>query len=492
MPRNKRKSKTNVQRLPHGERTEVGAKVAVAEAGSGAAGSVTVTRPPFQLRAPARVAQGRGTGPIVSDDVLAKVLLAAGPPAMMAAARVSVQWRRVALEVFGRLQSFDLGAVFRGRGGKGRGPVPSEAKLLGMLSALTALERLSLRSWLYSDCFPDVAGVVMKRFRSRCLRDLDVSGLPFTGNDLYRVLDGCPSLAFLRLVACPNVNDALLEGFAAVCAQRGKKLELVDVSSCPSVTPAGIKALLDRRVAKAVHANRCRRLDNLLWRPSHEPALDTLSLNECVDLTQFGVEGPRDFENINLSQCLHLHSLLLFAHDNTGAIIPRRIKQLNLAGCVALSSITVSRPRTGPLAGAPVAQVAELLPAWHQFQNLEKLLLFRARSLPNAVFSTVFGLSQEACSLPNLRTLRLNGCIRLETLRLVAYAHLELVDCSGCLNLQVIEVRECWQLQSLLLHNRKAPLTRVHISVPIGCEISGLRHDWHWESAASHQSVRWP
>lgn len=420
----------------------------------------------------------RSRPPRLDDEALAKLLLGAGPAAILAALRVCVQWRRVALELLSDVSHVDLGKIYATEGG--RMTPPSYGQVLNVLQRFPNLSTLVLHKWLYDDVLQDVAGCICTNFESTTLRDVEFGGVFVQGRDLARLVRGCPNVRTVRLSDHESVDDDLLRDFAAFYKghrRKGTDLRCVTLARTRTVSNMGVVLLLANIAPAVFAATRCHGLRDVYWESTRSEPMEKLSVTNCNNLfffRMFIAQDRHDVFDLNLSQCTQLAKILLRI-DGLGTTRAFIMRRLNLSGCRALRSISV------PQADRP----------WQVFENLEELVLFGVHNLAPQYFSSVFGLDQTECALPNLRRLILTGC-RLEALKLIGYKHLTSVDVSGCPQLHSLAIRDSWQMETLGLMGRRTPYQSVHLVLPVKCVVRGRRAQWNWESYQSNQTVTYP
>lgn len=505
MPNNRR---SKVQRLPKAERRHASSKIVVLDAAKGAihipsvpgshpasaGGAAQVSGPVLvQSATPAPVQQPcdlsttssgplpAGTQPVrlppLPDDVLAKLLVAAGPAAVAAALGVSTQWRRVGKTLIARISRVDLGRMYVGEKGERKAP-PTYRQLLQMLQQFPCLNTLVIRNWLYQDVMEDVASHVCANYKSQSLESAEFAGVSLRLTDLRMILQQCPNLRRLRLENHTSVDEALLKGFASsypsIDKQICKGLQSIILARCPNVRREGVSQVLQHVKPAVLTITRCNDLRRLHWKSTRVNVMEKFTATNCNNLNECLIDipdGRKGVSELNLSQCPKLGKIRISGRADVFAI---GLRKLNLSGCGVLSDWQMS-------------DASETL----RFDNMEELNLFGVNKLSPESLSRLFGFDSGVCQLPSLRKLDMNGS-RISTLKLIGYENLVSVNLSGCPELSELEIRDSWGIESLNVTGRKAPLRSVNLILPTKCVVSGKRRHWYWEGYASNQTFLYP
>ena len=206
-----------------------------------------------------------------------------------------------------------------------------------------------------------------------------------------RVTPRRPPAGGLTSVALRGARALTGVGAASLLRERG--LESVDVSHCPRVTDACLRAPLGASLA-AVDARGCRGLRRVaLLDATAAPSLTTLTLAACP-----GLEAVT----------LNLPSLIT----------------LSVSGCRSLVELEVSAPSLTALAASGCPSLTTLWPAG-ACPALADVNLFGARSLPSAA------LEPALAGAATLTRLVVNGGTSLSRLRVPSHS-LAALDAAGC------------------------------------------------------------
>jgi hypothetical protein len=418
---------------------------------------------------------------ITPDDVLQRVLRAAGRPAVIVALRVSRQWRRVALYILETVRAVNVPTLFR--------DVPNHevthARILRTILTIPMLTSLSFRGWPTSSSLTGVASALMQSLSSTTLTDIDLSGLEFDAQDLTQLLNHCPALVTIRMVGCSCVTDSVVQRLlssrrAAIKDADVPPYDTIDVSECP-ISKDGLVYLLNCPFVDNVVATKgtCRGV--VVASRVHAKALNLSASKSSffVGLTvSFGA-----LLSLNLSQCHSLTSVSLVPLVASGP--PLALQHLNLAGASHLTDVIFRTP------GPAEPEDIDAQPWCSPIPNIETLSFFGARALSPDFFRIRLGLSSPTCVMPCLEKLDLNGCLGLDKLVLNSYRCLTSVDCSGALILDHLEIRDCERLTELSVGGKRAPLRLVDLEIPLACNVRGRRDVWSWETNADLIRVSW-
>ena len=206
-----------------------------------------------------------------------------------------------------------------------------------------------------------------------------------------RVTPHRPPAGGLAAVALRGARGLTDVGAASLLRDRG--LESVDVSHCPRLTDACLRAPLGAGLA-AVDARGCRGLRRVaLLGATAAPSLTTLTLAACPGL-----------EAVTLT----LPSLV----------------RLSVSGCRAVAALDVVAPALTSLAAAGCPSLTSLWPAG-ACPAVADVNLFGARSLPSAA------LEPAVAAAASLTRLVVNGGTSLSRLRVPSHS-LASLDAAGC------------------------------------------------------------
>lgn len=505
MPNNR---KSKVERLPKAERRHAASKIVILQPTTGAVyapsappGSRTASAAHQVLGSPAlvqpevpsrqnreehsppsaivanRAERARTRPPRLDDESLAKLLLAAGPPGVVAALGVCMQWRRVAQEILNSVSRVDLGKMYVGERG-GRKSPPTYGHVLRTLQHFPKLVTLIVRNWLYQDVMEDVVAHVCANLKCDTLKRVELSGVLVKSSDLAMLMQRCSNVQNVKLENHASVNERLLTGFAvaykAMGTEEDKGVQTITLSKCQHVNREGVACILKNAAPAVVTITGCDGLRRLEWWSTRSEPMDKLTVTNCNNLKGCYIaipEGRNGVYDLNLSQCPKLREIVI---TSAAGGFEHSLRKLSLSGCGSLSDLAVQRNSDTSL-----------------FENLEELILFGVNTLSPRYFSGVFGLDKAECMLPKVQRLDLNGC-RVQVLKLISYTHLTSIDVSGCPELSELEVRDSWQMKSLSVLGRRAPLQSVILVLPANCVVRGRRTQWHWECYESNQTISFP
>jgi F-box-like len=448
------------------------------------------------------------------DDVLAKILKVAGFLEIVNATYVSRTWRRVAQSLLATTRRIETVHLFR--------PLPrhlwTRKTMFRALSAFPNLSALSLRGWPSGAALQNIPTSILRHFTSASLEELDVSGVDFEAQDLFSFMSNCPALRIVKLAGCPCVNDAMIRNFISrraihpdsVGTQRSLwPLSKLDISLCTNVGTRGLQDLLQEHVADTLLASKtsCRGL--LFARKCHVRELNLASSRSLFFASFMALPGS--LQVLNLSQCTSLTRVSIVSSSTPSE--PLSLRKLNLAGNAQLHDVEFTPPTeehaelssvlaasivegtaVGVIGSEAVAHVSDNQNPHRHLQNIEELSLFGARALGPDFFRARLGLSSSAvCSMPQLKSLNVNGCLGLDRLVLVGYRFLGVVDCGGCAMLDHLEIRDAPVLTRVSVQTKRAPLRLVDLRIPSNTAVVGKRRAWSRETTGQTQilSFRW-
>lgn len=324
----------------------------------------------------------------------------------------------------------------------------------------------------------DVASHVCANYESQSLENAVFAGVRLRLTDLKTILQQCPNLQRLRLENHTSIDEALLKGFASSYPSIDKRickgLQSIILARCPNVRREGVSQVLQHVKPAVFTITKCNDLRRLHWKSTRVNVMEKLTATNCNNLNECLIDipdGRKGVSELNLSQCPKLGKIRISGRAD---VFANGLRKLNLSGCGVLSDWQMS-------------DVSETL----RFDNMEELNLFGVNKLSPESLSTIFGFDSVGCQLPSLRKLDMNGS-RISTLKLIGYENLVSVNLSGCPELSELEIRDSWEMESLKVTGRKAPLRSVNLILPTKCVVTGRRRQWYWEGYASNQTFLYP
>jgi hypothetical protein len=209
-------------------------------------------------------------------------------------------------------------------------------------------------------------------------------------------------------------------------SRRARDLITLDVSRCPRVTGDAIIPGPLAFKLQTLKASGCAAIRSITLALDVNSRLRSVNVADCKFLTEFVVSSAPALEDLNISGCIALHTLNLRCP---------RLTRIRASGCSALGSqgpINVSgcqNLREASFFGCRSLDSASIEGMLPRFIHLETLDLSGCISIGRIV-ATVEG------SLPNFKSLTVDGCVVLRTLTIVA-PKLEDLSARGCCRLMV-------------------------------------------------------
>ncbi|GAB0497192.1 hypothetical protein MMPV_008516 [Pyropia vietnamensis] len=408
------------------------------------------------------------------------------PPTRLSPARVLA-----AVRLFPALRSLCLSP---GRRPSGRGGIPSAA----------ATAAAAARS-PYGCSSASVVAALLRVFPSLLggsLQVLDLSdvGTEAVGDDgrwpatalvlrpaAFRVL-GLPGsrLRELLVARCSWWSDdhvAAVVGSVATAADADRGEGGIDTLTMPA-TGVTCKGLITAWKAAIVNVDvswcrgvaGCLDLQRALGaaKPSAPSSMSLgLSGTPLLKLRILSLPWPNTMLAVNASHCALLRDVELPSKSITAA---------QFSSCVALSNLWPVLPLLSGAPGAPLAGGGAVGVQVAGLPHLTTLSLFGCRTVAPQ------RLKLTPATTPALQLLNVNGVLGLSQLWVDGLPALAVVDAAGCRDLDRVYVAGCPALTRVDLRGKKSPLTRVHVTLPGGGVVLGVRSTWEvWES---NQAVR--
>jgi len=328
--------------------------------------------------------------PQLPPEIMDIIVRYSGVTSMVNLAQVSKAFRGTVKKWAGERKQLRFGYFLRGMD-----ETPSPEIVLLILELFTNLEGLSFDYWKWIHSFSDICSFVMENYTSENLRRFDVKGHPISTTDVKNLAMRCPNIVHLGLLDCSFVDDTFL------CYELPKlwpqSLSSVDVSGCPQVTDAGLKALF--RNVSSIRANGIRRIGRNLHLASRHanslegvvhmsgwpsvvvlrvesqravefklcghrllervtvigPAATSIDLHDCPSLQQVELRCP-NLTSLSLAGCKKLDS----EADIVGFADCTKLKFLNLK-CSGVSSLRVNHSSLETLIATGCSGLAQCL-----------------------------------------------------------------------------------------------------------------------------------
>eukprot|EP00184_Porphyridium_aerugineum_P003191 CAMPEP_0184695476 /NCGR_PEP_ID=MMETSP0313-20130426/3088_1 /TAXON_ID=2792 /ORGANISM="Porphyridium aerugineum, Strain SAG 1380-2" /LENGTH=381 /DNA_ID=CAMNT_0027153935 /DNA_START=44 /DNA_END=1186 /DNA_ORIENTATION=- len=343
---------------------------------------------------------------------------------LLTAGSVCREWHRVVIQLMQNVKAIDLGQVSK----QSRWRL-QEYQILSMLSMFCNLESITLKGW--SDHHVDIAKIVLQKYKSEKLNRIDLRGRDgeFDINDIRAFAKNCPNLQHINISSCSTITDVMIEQLMSLWKQ---SLCSVDVSNCKKVTSKSIRMMVLRGISTII-ASSCPKICGPMVVPSSNNCkIELLKLNS-TNLTALHIAGDVLIQSLYLTDCKYLENLIIDA---------KTLVTLNMTGCKRLADAII----TG--------------------EELTEVNFFGCYRISTEVIENV------CVNCKKLRILNCNGAYSGTSFH-VNMPSLETCDFVGCNSLDAFSM-EAPNLKSVSFSN-KAPLSQVHIKMPYGAQVKGMR-----------------